>query len=144
MQMFWHKLVLLSHFQAVIWLLVFWLNRRAASFGSTIGDLWDFYGLSVAFRLLSSWLQATRPLRDLKECDGTHSERCVRRVPTLRNKHEHRIRKAHLWASCALSVAIVYLVFIPLYIIVMPYLWYFCFFVPKNRLRLIVRAHWAR
>ena len=37
---------------------------------------------------------------------------------------------AHLWASCVLSVAIVYLVFIPLYIIIMPYLWYFCFFVP--------------
>ena len=34
---------------------------------------------------------------------------------------------SYLWASCALSVAIVYLVFIPLYIIVMPYLWYFCF-----------------
>ena len=25
--------------------------------------------------------------RDLKECDGTHSEQNTRRVPTLRNEH---------------------------------------------------------
>ncbi len=29
-------------------------------------------------------------LRDLKECDGTHSERSARRVPTLRNQRKHR------------------------------------------------------
>ena len=33
---------------------------------------------------------------------------------------------------------------VPLYIIVMPYLRHFGALVPKNRLRLIVRAHWAR
>ena len=81
--------------------------------------------------LATSYPRAWRPFRDLKECDGTHSERCVRRVPTLRNKHEHRIRKAHLWASCALSVAIVCQMFMPLYIIVMPYLRHFGSFVPK-------------
>ena len=59
----------------------------------------------MAFKLLSSCLRATWPLRDLKECDGTHSERCVRRLPSLRNKHEHRTKKAYLWASCVLSVA---------------------------------------
>ena len=48
----------------------------------------------------TSFLRATRPLRDLKECDGTHSERCVRRVPTLRNKHEHKTKK-HI---CCLNV----------------------------------------
>ena len=51
---------------------------------------------------------------------------------------------AYLSPSCALSVAIVYQTCIPLYIIVMPYLRQFGSFVPKNRLRLIVRAHWAR
>ena len=51
---------------------------------------------------------------------------------------------AHLPLSCALSVAIVYLVFIPLYIIVLPYLRHLGDLVPKNRLRLIVQAHWAR
>jgi hypothetical protein len=37
---------------------------------------------------------------------GTHSERCVRRVPTLRMKHEHRTKKhicclnvTYLWAN---------------------------------------------
>ena len=29
-------------------------------------------------------------LRDLKECDGTHSERSARRVPALRNQRKHR------------------------------------------------------
>ena len=38
---------------------------------------------------------------------------------------------AHLWASCALSVAIVCQKFMPLYIIVMPYLRHFGSFVPK-------------
>ena len=51
---------------------------------------------------------------------------------------------SYLWASCVLSVAIVCQMFMPLYIIVMPYLRHFGSFVPKNRLRLIVRAHWAR
>ena len=51
---------------------------------------------------------------------------------------------SYLWASCALSVAIVCQMFMPLYIIVMPYLRHFGSFVPKNRLRLIVQAHWAR
>ena len=54
------------------------------------------------------------------------------------------ITVAYLWASCALSVEIVCQMFMPLYIIVMPYLRHFGSFVPKNRLRLIVRAHWAR
>ena len=31
-------------------------------------------------------------LGDLKECDGTHSERNARRVPTRRNQHEHRTK----------------------------------------------------
>ena len=44
----------------------------------------------------------------------------------------------YLWASCALSVAIVCQMFMPLYIIVMPYLRHFGSFVPKNCLRLIV------
>ena len=47
---------------------------------------------------------------------------------------------SYLWASCALSVAIVCQMFMPLYIIVMPYLRHFGSFVPKNRMRLIVRA----
>ena len=47
---------------------------------------------------------------------------------------------AHLSPSCALSVAIVCQMFMPLYIIVMPYLRHFGSFVPKNRMRLIVRA----
>ena len=51
---------------------------------------------------------------------------------------------AYPWASCALSVAIVCQMFMPLYIIVMPYFRHFVVFVPKNRLRLIVRSHWAR
>ena len=39
---------------------------------------------------------------------------------------------AHLSPSCALSVAIVYLIFfVPLYIIVMPYFRHFGVFVPK-------------
>ena len=54
------------------------------------------------------------------------------------------ITVAYLWASCALSVAVVCQMFMPLYIIVMPYLRHFGSFVPKNRMRLIVRAHWAR
>ena len=33
--------------------------KLPASFGTTIGHLWDIYGLSVAFRLLSSCLRAT-------------------------------------------------------------------------------------
>ena len=41
------------------------------------------------------------------------------------------ITVAYLWDSCALSVAIVYLIFIPLYIIVMPYLRHFGVFMPK-------------
>ena len=40
---------------------------------------------------------------------------------------------AYLWASCALSVAVVCQMFMPLYIIVMPYLRHFGSFVPKNR-----------
>ena len=28
---------------------------------------------------------------NVKECDGTHSERSARRVPTLRNQRKHRI-----------------------------------------------------
>ena len=40
---------------------------------------------------------------------------------------------SYLWASCALSVAIVCQMFMPLYIIVMPYLRYCASFVPKNR-----------
>ena len=40
---------------------------------------------------------------------------------------------SYLWASCALSVAIVCQMFMPLYIIVMPYLRHFGSFVPKNR-----------
>ena len=40
---------------------------------------------------------------------------------------------AHLSPSCALSVAIVCQMFMPLYIIVMPYLRHFSSFVPKNR-----------
>ena len=38
---------------------------------------------------------------------------------------------AYLWASCALSVAIVCQMFMPLYIIVIPYLRHFGDFVPK-------------
>ena len=34
----------------------------------------DFCGLLMAFKSLSSCLRARRPLCDLKECDGTHSE----------------------------------------------------------------------
>ena len=34
--------------------------------------------------------KATCKLGDLKECDGTHSERSARRVPTLRNQRKHR------------------------------------------------------
>ena len=40
---------------------------------------------------------------------------------------------ADLSPSCALSVAIVCQMFMPLYIIVMPYLRHFGSFVPKNR-----------
>ena len=40
---------------------------------------------------------------------------------------------SYLWASCVLSVAIVCQMFMPLYIIVMPYLRHFGSFVPKNR-----------
>ena len=40
---------------------------------------------------------------------------------------------SYLWASCVLSVAIVCQMFMPLYIIVMPYLRRFGAFVPKNR-----------
>ena len=40
---------------------------------------------------------------------------------------------SYLWASCVLSMAIVYQMFMPLYIIVMPYLRHFGDFVPKNR-----------
>ena len=67
-----------------------------------------------------------------------------------RSKVGYRLRDhfattvSYLWASCALSVAIVCQMFMPLYIIVMPYLRHFGSFVLKNRLRLIVRAHWAR
>ena len=57
------------------------------SFGTTIGHLWDIYGLSVAVLGRS---QVGFRLRDLKECDGTHSERSARRVPTLRNQRKHR------------------------------------------------------
>ena len=38
---------------------------------------------------------------------------------------------SYLWASCALSVAIVCQMFMPLYIIVMPYFRHFGVFVPK-------------
>ncbi len=44
-------------------------------------------------------------LGDLKECDGTHSERSARRVPTLRNQRKHRTKQRHLWDICGLSVA---------------------------------------
>ena len=47
---------------------------------------------------------------------------------------------AHLPLSCALSVAIVCQMFMPPYIIIMPYLRHYSRFVPKNRLRLIIRA----
>ncbi len=44
-------------------------------------------------------------LGDLKECDGTHSERSARRVPTLRKQRKHRTKQRHLWDICGLSVA---------------------------------------
>ena len=47
----------------------------------------------------------TYKFRDLKECDGTHFERCARRVPTLRDKHKHRTKEGDLWAFGRLSMA---------------------------------------
>ncbi len=35
-------------------------------------------------------------LGDLKECDGTHSERSARKVPTLRNQRKHRTKQGYL------------------------------------------------
>ena len=37
--------------------------------------------------------KATCKLGNLKECDGTHSERSARKVPTLRNLRKHRTNK---------------------------------------------------
>ena len=91
-------------------------------------------GFVASFNQTSSSLRATRPFRDLKECDGTHSERCVRRVPTLRNKHEHRIRKAHLLPSCIIAVALCFHLSVcltPLYIIVVLNTQSFDVLVPK-------------
>ena len=69
----------------------------------------DFCGLSVAVRLRSDRFQVSCGLRD-------HFATTV----------------AHLSPSCALSVVIVYLIlFVPLYIIVMPYLRHCANFVPK-------------
>ena len=34
----------------------------------------------------------------VKECDGTHSERSARKVPTLRNQRKHRTKQGLLWA----------------------------------------------
>ena len=91
-------------------------------------------GFVASFNQTSSSLRATRPFRNLKECDGTHSERCVRRVPTLRNKHEHRTKKhiyclnvPYLWLfSFHLSVFLT-----PLYIIVVLNTQRFDVLVPK-------------
>ena len=44
-------------------------------------------------------------LGDLKECDGTHSERSARKVPTLRNQRKHRTKQGDLWDFYGLSVA---------------------------------------
>ena len=41
----------------------------------------------------------------VKECDGTHSERSARKVPTLRNQRKHRTKQGDLWEICGLSVA---------------------------------------
>ena len=49
--------------------------------------------------------------RDLKECDGTHSERSARKVPTLRNQRKHRTEQGDLWDIYGLSVAFVYIIF---------------------------------
>ena len=120
----------------------------------------------VATELEESYLlsrfQVTCGLGDLKECDGTHSERSARRVPTLRNQRKHRTDNKHisrtsvgfrwlldysqvdywlgdhfattvayLWASCALSIAVVCQMFMPLYIIVVLNLRRFSVFAPK-------------
>ena len=54
--------------------------------------------------------QVTGRISDLKECDGTHSERSARKVPTLRNQRKHRTNQAttvaHLQEICGLSVAL--------------------------------------
>ena len=49
-----------------------------------------------------------------------------------------------LWAFCGFQFSVFTFPFfyVPLYIIVMPYLRHFSIFVLKNRLRLIVRTHW--
>ena len=44
----------------------------------------------MCFRWLLGFYQVARGLGDLKECDGTHSERSARKVPTLRNQRKHR------------------------------------------------------
>ena len=84
--------------------------KLPADQATTIRHLWDICGTSVGFR----WqvlikLQVLFGLRDLKECDGTHSERSARKVPTLRNQRKHRTNQAttvsNLWDSCVLSVA---------------------------------------
>ena len=48
--------------------------------------------------------KVTCRLGDLKECDGTHSERSARKVPTLRNQRKHRVKGRHLWKICIISV----------------------------------------
>ena len=45
-------------------------------------------------------IHVTFKFRDLKECDGTHSERSARKVPTLRNQRKHRRSIGDLWAFC--------------------------------------------
>ena len=43
-----------------------------------------------SFRVPKIVPKVSSVLRGLKECDGTHSERSARRVPTLRNQRKHR------------------------------------------------------
>ena len=49
--------------------------------------------------------------RDLKECDGTHSEHIARKVPTLRNQRKHRTK----WEIYGISMGFQWLLCLILY-----------------------------